>query len=117
MMTEKGKENKTTGPRMSLQTLRVLNIFIANPTSDHYGLEIAKMIGVSGGTLYPILARLESHGWLSSDFEVIDPKVDKRRPRRYYKLTGLGSKRAKEELQKLSSIARPALDPAFGFGG
>lgn len=110
-------KTKSSGPRMSLQTLKVLSIFIANPTSDHYGLAIAKELGVSGGTLYPILARLESHGWVESYFEDIDPRVQKRRPRRYYKLTGLGSKRAKEELEKLSDVAQPVLNPALGIWG
>ena len=94
------KEKNVTGPRMSLQTLKVLGVFMANPTSDHYGLEVAKQIGLAGGTLYPILARLESHGWLESKFESFDPEAN-RRPRKYYRLTGLGSKEARKELQKL----------------
>ena len=43
------------------------------------GLEVAE------GTLYPLLRRLESHGWLASRWDTTGA-----RPRRYYRLSAEG---------------------------
>lgn len=91
-------------PRLSLQTLRVLSVMMESPSSDHYGLEIAKATGLSSGTLYPILARLERYKWLDSDWENIDPSTAGRRPRRYYRFTPNGIKRAREAIQETTRL-------------
>lgn len=93
-----GQVHERGGPRVSLQTLKVLKVMMENPASDYYGLELAERAGLKSGTLYPTLIRLERHGWLESAWENVDPKVVGRRPRRYYRLTTLGLKRAREEL-------------------
>lgn len=93
-----GQNHGGGGPRVSLQTLKVLKVMMENPTSDYYGLELTERAGIKSGTLYPVLIRLERHGWLESDWENIDPRVAGRRPRRYYRLTPFGLKRAREEL-------------------
>jgi hypothetical protein len=46
--------------RMSLQTLRVLETFLDNPTEQLAGAEVHQRCGLASGTLYPILLRLES---------------------------------------------------------
>lgn len=79
---------------MSEQTQRVLMVMLGDPDAQHYGLEVAKEAGIKSGTLYPILARLESAGWLTSNWEQVDPTVVGRRPRRYYKLTSTGAREA-----------------------
>jgi DNA-binding PadR family transcriptional regulator len=40
--------------------------------------------------VHPILARLESVGWLQSRWEDVDPRTEGRPPRRYYQLTAAG---------------------------
>jgi PadR family transcriptional regulator, regulatory protein PadR len=83
---------------MSLQTLRVLEAFLENPTEQLSGADVLKRSGVPSGTLYPILLRLESAGWFISRWESIDPATSGRPRRRLYHLTSSGQQRATEVL-------------------
>jgi PadR family transcriptional regulator PadR len=85
-------------PRMTLQTLRVLAVLMDEPAGHHYGLEIAKSAGLATGTLYPVLARLERAGWVTSDWEEIDPVAEGRPRRRLYQLTADGERAASRAL-------------------
>jgi len=89
-----GKENRDV--RISLQTLRVLEAFLENPTDPLSGAEVHQRCGLASGTLYPILLRLEAAGWFVSRWESIDPSVAGRPRRRLYRLTQTGLKRASE---------------------
>lgn len=81
---------------MSLQTLRVLEAFLEDPTLELSGADVQKRIGLASGTLYPILLRLESAGWFVSRWETVDPVVAGRPRRRLYRLTPNGLARASE---------------------
>lgn len=87
-------------PRMSLATLRVLSVLLDDPADRYYGLEISKQAGLATGSIYPILVRLEQAGWITSEWEGIDPAVEGRRPRRYYRLTSSGVERARQALDQ-----------------
>ncbi|MGH8896671.1 MAG: helix-turn-helix transcriptional regulator [Egibacteraceae bacterium] len=90
------------GPgRVTLQMLQVLNVFLRHPSDDHYGLEVARASGLSSGTTYPLLARLERAGWLTSAWEDVDQAAEGRRRRRYYRLTAPGLAGARSELAKV----------------
>jgi DNA-binding MarR family transcriptional regulator len=93
-LTTMGKEDRSV--RMSLQTLRVLEAFLENPTDQLSGADIHQRCGIASGTLYPILLRLESAGWFVSRWESIDPSTAGRPRRRLYRLTSTGLKRASE---------------------
>jgi PadR family transcriptional regulator PadR len=82
--------------RMSLQTLRVLEAFLEEPTEQLAGAEVNQRCGIASGTLYPILLRLESAGWFVSQWESIDPSTAGRPRRRLYRLTSIGLRRASE---------------------
>ena len=82
--------------RMSLQTLRVLEAFLDNPTDELSGADVQKRSTLASGTLYPILLRLESAGWFTSRWESIDPSSAGRPRRRLYRLTASGLRRASE---------------------
>jgi PadR family transcriptional regulator PadR len=82
--------------RMSLQTLRVLESFLENPTDELSGADVQKRGSLASGTLYPILLRLESAGWLVSRWEAVDPSSVGRPRRRLYRLTASGLRRATE---------------------
>ena len=82
--------------RMSLQTLRVLDAFLENPTDELSGADVQKRSALASGTLYPILLRLESAGWFVSRWEAIDPAAAGRPRRRLYRLTPNGLARASE---------------------
>jgi PadR family transcriptional regulator, regulatory protein PadR len=82
--------------RISLQTLKVLEAFLENPTEQLSGAEVRQRCGMASGTLYPILLRLEGAGWFASQWENIDPSIAGRPRRRLYRLTSTGLKRASE---------------------
>ena len=82
--------------RMSLQTLRVLEAFLDDPSRPLAGADVHKRSRLASGTLYPILLRLESAGWFVSRWETIDPVEAGRPRRRLYRLTPNGLTRASE---------------------
>src|SRR6478752_5504610 len=94
--------------RMTMPTQFVLRALLEDPTAEMYGLEIGAAAGLASGTVHPILARLEGVGWLESRWEDIDPRVEGRPARRYYRLTGAGAQSAQ------SAVAR-AHRPRRGF--
>lgn len=96
---------------MTRPTRKVLEVLLADPMQERYGLELSKRAGVAHGTLYGILERLESWGWLESRLEY---PVDRATPpRRYYRLTRDGAGRAHTAL---GDVERPHrfLGPAIG---
>jgi PadR family transcriptional regulator, regulatory protein PadR len=100
--------------RMTVQTQLVLSRFLDEPLgTELYGLEIAKDVGLKGGTLYPILMRLEDAGYLTSGWESIDPHKEGRRPRRYYKITAAGATAARESIQETLAGLRGKRSPAW----
>jgi PadR family transcriptional regulator, regulatory protein PadR len=80
--------------RLTLQTLQVLHALLADPAREHYGLEICRDTGLPTGSIYPILARLETSGLVISAWEDLDETAAKRRRRRYYRLTPDGAELA-----------------------
>lgn len=102
-----------SAPRVTAPSQRVLLLFLRDPSKRYYGLEIAREAGLRRGTLYPMLARLEERGWVTSAWEVIDPVVEGRRPRRYYTLTDEGHGQALHERAALMA----ALGPNLGIAG
>ncbi|MDX1644358.1 MAG: helix-turn-helix transcriptional regulator [Thermoanaerobaculia bacterium] len=81
-----------------------------------YGLEILgrlETLGVSEGTLYPLLNRLRKEGQLESEWETRESG----HPRRYYRLTESGRARAeamarrwREYNHQLDELMRPLLE-------
>ena len=76
--------------RLSLQTLRVLQVFMEDPSEPRYGLELMERTTLKSGTMYPALHRLESEGWLRSWNEPVDSTQVGRPARRLYALTPTG---------------------------
>jgi PadR family transcriptional regulator PadR len=89
---------RSSDVRMSLQTLKVLEVFLDNPTDELSGADFIKRSGIASGTLYPILFRLESAGWFVSRWEKIDPATAGRPRRRLYRLTPTGLQHASNVL-------------------
>jgi PadR family transcriptional regulator, regulatory protein PadR len=85
---------------MTLQTLQVLRVLLDEPVSEHYGLKISENSGLPTGSIYPILTRLETAGWVTSAWEDIDESAEGRRARRYYQLTDEGAESARREIEK-----------------
>jgi PadR family transcriptional regulator PadR len=87
--------------RLSERGLRVLRLFLESPRQSRSGAEIGRATKTGSGTLYPLLARLEGAGWLSSEWEDIDPRLAGRPRRRLYRLTGEGQRNARAALARL----------------
>jgi DNA-binding PadR family transcriptional regulator len=83
---------------MTLPTQLVLRVLLADPQQELYGIEIGDAAGLPSGTIHPMLARLESIGWLESRWEQIDPRSAGRPARRYYKLSAAGADLAQHAL-------------------
>jgi DNA-binding PadR family transcriptional regulator len=97
---------------------RVLRVFLEDPQAERYGYDLMKAAKLPSGTLYPMLARLQADGLVSSEWE--EPRADAggRPPRRYYRLTGEGVRVARLELAQLGAESgrpvRGSLRPAWG---
>jgi PadR family transcriptional regulator, regulatory protein PadR len=87
--------------RLTQPALKVLRFLLDKPREPRSGAEIAKATHVSSGTLYPMLVRMQTAGWLSSEWEGIDPREAGRPRRRFYKLTAVGQNNANRELTEL----------------
>lgn len=108
-----------TGPRLTPQSLAVLRVFLAEPGTPRYGLEIARETGLKTGTLHPILARFQQAGWVESFWEEPAEHENQGRPRRrYYLLNSSGTeqiRRAIDEVAGDSSLGMPRLRPQPGY--
>jgi DNA-binding PadR family transcriptional regulator len=93
--------------RITVPVLKVLQAFIAAGESL-YGLELSDQTGLKSGTLYPVLARLEEAGWVTSAWEDTDPRDVGRPRRRYYELTGLGQRVGTAALGEFAHLPQPA---------
>ena len=91
-------ELRLTGP-----SLMILRTFLES-SNDLSGSDIAKGTRLASGTLYPLLARLESAGWAASRWEEVDPREAGRPRRRFYHLTKSGRAHAHEALSALQLI-------------
>ena len=87
--------------RITVAVAALLRVFLDEPDATQYGYDLMRRTGYPSGKLYPILARLESAGWLVKEQELIDPASAGRPARRTYRLTAEGARRAHLELAEL----------------
>ena len=96
--------------RVTPATVDVLAV-LSEAAGECWGLQVIKQSGRPAGSVYPILERLESIGWLSSYWETDDARSGPRR--RYYELTEGGASAASETIAAFArktrdAVARPA---------
>jgi len=89
-------------PRLSFQGLRILRLFLDDPTSELTGAEIISSSGLASGTVYPLLLRFERIGFLESHWEAGNPTDLARPRRRYYRMTGDGRAVIQEAIRDLA---------------
>jgi PadR family transcriptional regulator PadR len=99
-------------PRISPQTLRILERFIEHPTAWRYGYELSRESGLKSGTLYPILMRLAKFSLLESKWVTTEDGVP---PRHTYRLTPKGVELVRS-LPGAASAAAKVRRPAFSGG-
>jgi PadR family transcriptional regulator PadR len=82
--------------RLTLQVQLTLRVMLDGADRELYGLELVEATGLPPGTIYPIMARLEGAGWVTSRWEETGEEPKGRPRRRYYRLTedGLGQARS-----------------------
>jgi PadR family transcriptional regulator PadR len=68
--------------------------FLKDVGREQYGFGLIKETRVKAGSLYPILHRLKTLGWIVEFDEVIDEHVEGRPKRRLYRLTETGAMEA-----------------------
>lgn len=88
-------------PRLSAQTLEVLNAFLQLPQEWRYGYDLSRHTGLRSGTLYPILMRLAGHKLLETRWESPEPGKP---PRHMYKLTASGLRFARQHVPSTSKL-------------
>ena len=91
--------------KMTGSVQEILRAMLADPAVPRYGLQISKEAGLETGTLYPVMARLETVGWVESGWEDPELSIREGRPRRrYYRLTRDGAEQARLALAEISHI-------------
>lgn len=99
-------------PRLSPETLLVLEKFVKRPSEWRYGYDLSRSTGLKSGTLYPLLMRLERYKLLEARWVTTEDGVP---PRHVYRLTPNGLELARAKLAE----ARPRAmirQPAFCSG-
>jgi DNA-binding PadR family transcriptional regulator len=83
-------------------------LLLAEHKDGLHGYDITRHAGVSAGTLYPMLARLEAQGLLTAHWT---PAVEAGRPPRHvYRLTAAGvafTRRLRETENETETVAAP----------
>lgn len=88
--------------RMTYPTALVIQALARN---YRYGFDIAEATGLRGGTVYPILRRLEAIHLVAGDWEDVEvSREEKRPPRRYYRLLPAAAPIVKEAAQRFPFV-------------
>ena len=82
-------------PRITPETLLLLERFVGRPTDWRYGYELSRATGLKSGTLYPILMRLENVSLLEARWVATEDGVP---PWHTYRLTPNGLELARAKL-------------------
>jgi PadR family transcriptional regulator, regulatory protein PadR len=90
--------------RLSGPTLKVLKFLLEKPREGQSGADMYRETSVGSGTLYPLLARLERVGWVTSQWEDVSPSEIGRPRRRLYRLTALGQTNARNALLEFQVV-------------
>ena len=88
---------------LSLGTVMVLH---AIARGFQYGFDIMEETGLTSGTIYPALDRLEGLGFARSEWEEARIAHEEKRPaRRYYQITREGKEALTTALERYRSLA------------
>jgi PadR family transcriptional regulator PadR len=94
--------------RVTVAVATVLRVFLNEVDEPRYGYELMRLTGYPSGKIYPILARLQAANWLDKQRENIDPEVEGRPARYWYRLSEKGMAAARHELALLHQQLSPA---------
>lgn len=76
-----------------------------------YGFDVIEATGLTSGTVYPALERLEGHGYADSSWEEAEvAHEEKRPPRRYFEITAEGERALIRLLERYKGLAPVTID-------
>ena len=99
-------------PRLSRETLLLIEKFAERATDWRYGYELSRETGLKSGTLYPILMRLEKYKLLEARWVTTEEGVP---PRHTYRLTPNGLEFAGSQLAE-ARLRWATRQPALSSG-
>ena len=92
-------------PNTALLAFGQVSILHAIADGNRFGFDIMDATGLTSGTVYPALDKLESLGYLTSRWEAArTARRDKRPPRRYFDLTDAGATALAAALQRYKNL-------------
>ena len=87
-----------------------ISVLHAVADGNRFGFDIIDATGLTSGSVYPTLDKLESLGYLTSHWEdVRAARRDKRPPRRYFDLTAPGAAALAAGLARYKNLKRVSL--------
>ena len=90
-----------------------VSILHAVAGGSRFGFDIMQATGLTSGTVYPTLDRLEQNGFLTSRWEDEPAAHAEGRPaRRYFSLTATGATALREALLRNRTLRPLAIDPS-----
>jgi PadR family transcriptional regulator PadR len=96
---------------MTYTSLKVLRVFLdqhrTNVQHQLAGADVMRLAGISSGTMYPLMHRLEQAGLLEAAWEAEAPAKLGRPQRKLYRLTGAGAEFAANALQTVTPLLVP----------
>lgn len=93
---------------LSVGTVMVLH---AMARGHRYGFDLIEQTGLTSGTVYPALERLEGLGHVRSKWEDVRlARAEKRPPRKYFEITGAGKLALAEALERYKALAPVSID-------
>ena len=92
-------------PKPTALAFGMVSILHAIAAGNRFGFTIMDATGLTSGTVYPALDKLESLGYLASHWEdVRAARRDKRPPRRYFDLTTAGARALASALTRYKNL-------------
>ena len=98
-------------PRKTALRVGAVMVLHALARGHRYGFDLMDQTGLTSGTIYPALDKLERLGLADSSWE--DARVaqrEKRPPRKYYQITELGKAELIEALGRYRALAPLSID-------
>lgn len=99
--------------RVTPQFLSMFRFFYYHSDDWHNGSRVMNETQLSSGTVYPLLVRMHTAGWLDRRLEDIDPEKEERLQRRFYRISDHGHSNAKRYLREPSNFP---VEDGVGFG-
>lgn len=96
-----------TRSRALSESARTVLAALLEASGWSHGYDLARQAGVKGGTLYPLLIRLEAQGYLEAEWQ--PPAEPGRPPRHAYRLTPSGAELARANPPRANAAPREAL--------